>query len=309
MKRFVQVFSSKDRLNIEYINLSTAFETATDSEKKELTRLVKQMHAGLYCQTFTIEQEREDVSVWLKMLEKGPLSGQHIYVAFGCNLSTPKPDILGFTIADIGGNTNCGLIEYIVRKQGFSSVLKGKDMLSYVEGELNNLNMVLNDCRLKGIFWEANDPSKLGYDENAPDKNIDCMSPQKRIDLIKKSYGAKELGFDYIQGPLQECDSPREVAEKICSNLKLFLFNADSYPDLTAQDIKNYICRFNKVVNGANHPRDLKNPEINKMMDELDVMIKYDIPVLLENQTPKQRTLISQACSHSEFQKNTGRDL
>ena len=283
--RFVQSFANNGSLNVEYVNLSRAFEMADENEKKDLTRLTKQLHAGLYCETFTIDEEREDVSVWLKLLKRGRLKGQHIYCVFGLNLASENPDILGFAITDVGGNTNCGLIEYVVRRKGFGAVLKGKDMLAYIEKELNVLNEELNHQKLKGIFWEANDPAKLRDDQ-------DCMSPQKRIDLIQTQYGAKELGFDYVQGPLEECATPKEVALKICKNLKLFQFHADAYPDLTAQDIKNYICRFNKVVNNSDHPRDLKSPEINKMMDQLDLMIEYNIPVLKERQTLKQRALL-----------------
>ena len=55
------------------------------------------------------------------------------------------------------------------------------------------------------------------------------------------------------------------------------------------------------MVNGSSHPRDLKNPEIDKMMDELEVMINHNIPVLLEHQTPEQRTLIAQASAKTGF--------
>ena len=286
--RFVQIFNHKSDFQIEYINFNQAYENATEVEKKQLENLIKKMHAGLYTQTFIIPQEREDVSVWLNVLRVGPLEGQCLYMVFGRALSTSNPDILGFVIADIGGDSNCGLVEYIVRKKGFSTVLSGVDMLAMMEKELNLLNIELNGQPLKGIFWESNDPQKVRADE-------DCMSPQKRIDLIIKKYGAKELGFDYVQGPLEECSDSQTVADKICTNLKLFLYNANSYPHLTAQDIKNYICRFNQVANKSNHPRDLKSPEIDRMMDELDVMIENNIPVVLEQQTPQQRILIQNA--------------
>ena len=301
MRRFVEVFSRKNEKNVEFVNLSNAFEIANDFEKQNLSQFVQKMYDGLYCQTFIIEEERENISVWLEMLEKGKIQGQHIYVAFGYNLSTENPDIIGFVVADIGGESNCGLIEYVVRKKGFSSVLTGNEMISYVEDELNKLNMDLNGCRLKGIFWEVNDPLKLGYNEQSPDETIDCMSPQKRIDLIKEKYGAKELGFSYVQVPLQKCISSAEVDERTCTKLRFFLFNADAYPTLTAQDVKDYICYFNTVVNGSKHPRDLNNPEIDKMMDELDVMINHSIPILLENQTSRQRALIAQASDLVKF--------
>ena len=285
--RFVKTFSENSGIKIEYINLSKSFDIASEEEKKDLTHIVKKMHAGLYSHTFTIKQEREDVSVWLKMLQSGLKNSQHIYVVFGRHLATEKPEILGFTIADIGGHTNCGLIEYVVRKRGFSSVLKGKDMLSYLEKELQTLNQNLTGQKLKGIFWEANDPLKT-------DPSTDCMSPQKRIDLIENEYGAKALGFSYIQGPLCPCKTPEEVESLICTNLKFYLFNANAYPNLTAQDIKNYIFHFNKIVNGAQNPRDLKSPEINKMMDELEFMIEHNISPILEKQTPEQRAMLEQ---------------
>ena len=173
-------------------------------------------------------------------------------------------------------------------------MLTGKAMADYAERELNKLNIAVNGQKLKGIFWEANDPQKVIYDEAHPDYAVDCMTPQKRIDLIEQKYGAKLLGFDYTQGPLKKCDTPQEVAENICSDLKLFQYNAEKYPHLTAQDIKNYVCHFNKIVNGSAHPRNLQSPQIDRMMNELEVMIAYDIPVLAARQTPEHKALLAE---------------
>ena len=292
MTKISQPFEGAESPDIEYVDFGKVFESGNIAEIARAKRLLKQMHDGLYCKTFPIPTEQEDVSVWIDLLEKDRKEGQHIYTCFGRNLDTNHPEILGFVIADIGGSSNCGLIEYVVREKGYSDQLTGKSMLSYVEKELNELNMVVNGQKLKGIFWEANDPEKIEYDEKNPDYSVDCMAPQKRVDLIKKKFGAKLLGFDYTQGPLEECSSPEEVAENICSELKLFQYNADEYPDLTAQDVKKYICHFNKIVNNSDHPRDLKSPEIDRMMNQLEIMIAYDIPVLSEKQTPEQKALL-----------------
>ena len=285
--RFVKTFSESADTKIEYINLSKAFDEASKSEKKDLVHLVENMYFGLYSETFTIEEEREGLDFWLDVLNKGSKKGQRIYVIFGYNLSTPTPDIIGFTIANIGGRSNCGQIDYVVRKRNFSSVLRGRDMLSYTEKELNALNKKLTGQKLKGIFWEANDPLKT-------DPSADCMPPQKRIDLIQKRFGAKELGFHYTQVPLFPCQTQQEAESLICTNLKLYLYNAQVYPDLTAQDVKNYICAFSKAINGLENPRNFKSPELNKMLNELDLMIEHHISPLLEKQTPEQRAMLKQ---------------
>ena len=292
MTSLVEPFVDAQASDIECINFTKAYETANIAEKARLKSLITQMHDGLYCETFPIETEQEDVSVWIDLLEKGAKEGQHIYTCFGRNLNTVHPEILGFVIADIGADSNCGLIEYVVRKKGYTDQLSGKSMLSYVAKELNDLNMQINGQKLKGIFWEANDPAKIQYDENNPDFMVDCMAPQKRIDLIQTRYGARLLGFDYTQGPLEECKTPQEVAESICSALKLFQYNAAEYKDLTAKDIKNYICCFNKVTNNSDHPRHLRSPEMDRMMNQLDLMIEYNIPVLEEKQTADQKELL-----------------
>ena len=72
--RFAEPFG-KSEAGVECVNLSRAFEFADGNEKKALRHLAKKMHAGLYCETFTIAEEREPVQVWLKMLETGMLKG------------------------------------------------------------------------------------------------------------------------------------------------------------------------------------------------------------------------------------------
>ena len=293
MANFAKKFEGAESPDIEFVDFGKVFESGDRAAIMKAKILLTNMHDGLYCETFPIPTEQEDVSVWIKNLEDGPKKGQHIYTCFGRNLNSINPEVLGFAIADIGGASNCGLIEYIVRKKGYSDKLTGKSMLAYVEKELNNLNEAVNGQKLKGIFWEANDPAKIEYDEAHPDYSVDCMAPQKRVDLIEKKFGAKLLGFDYTQGPLEECSSVAEVEENICSELKLFQYNASEYSDLTPQDIKNYICHFNKTVNNSEHPRDLQSPEINRMMNQLDVMIEHNIPVLSQNQTVEHKQLLN----------------
>ena len=53
-------------------------------------------------------------------------------------------------------------------------------MCEHAEKGLRELNQKINKQPLKAIFWEVNDPAKIAYDENDPNRNmIDCMAPQK----------------------------------------------------------------------------------------------------------------------------------
>ena len=61
---------------------------------------------------------------------------------------------------------------------------------------------------------------------------IDCMAPQKRIDLIESRFGCQKLGFDYIQGPLDPCSTPDEVADGVCEELLLYQYKAQNIPML-----------------------------------------------------------------------------
>ena len=143
MSMISKPFEGAKSPDIEYIDFGKVFEKGNSAEIARAKVVLKKMHSGLYCKTFPIPTEQEDVGVWIDCLEKGPKEGQHIYTCFGRRLSSNNPEILGFVIADIGGSSNCGLIEYVVREKGCSDQLTGKSMLAYVEKELNELNMLL----------------------------------------------------------------------------------------------------------------------------------------------------------------------
>lgn len=273
---------------IEFIDFSSVFDSRDTSEIIRSQQLLRLVHQELYCKFFPLENEQESVDCWLDLLRSGPVKGQHVYMVFGRNLNSSAPEIMAFIAAGITGSSSCGLIEYIIREKKYSSCLNGLTICHLMINRLQELNFLINRRPLKAILWEVNNPEKIRYDEQNPDFSIDCMSPRKRCLLLENKYGAKRIGIDYVQGPLRPCGTAEEINRLTCENLLLYLYNAGNYPDFSARDLYQYVCCFNQATNGHKNPCDLKHNGINKMMNQLRLMMDQNIPVLAEKQTPEQ---------------------
>ena len=280
--------------DIEIADFTEIFESKNVNQIKTATDLLIKIHRGIYSRTFPLSNEQEQVEYWLENLSSGVEKGRHIYVAFGYNLFSDNPDVVGFAVGGIAGKSSCGLMEYLVRDKKYSKVLSGKQICEYVETRLQEINLRVNNESLKAILWEANNPEKIRYDENNPDPMVDCMSPKKRCDLIENRYGGKRIGIDYVQGPLSPCKNEEDIKNGMCETLILYLYNADNYHNFNAKDLYNYICCFNEDVNGVYNPYDFKHFGMDKMMRQLQMMTDNDIPLLLEQQTEKQIKMLKE---------------
>ena len=289
-------FPTCNASDIEYVNFNDAFETGDIAVQQEAEGLLRIIYDGIYNDTFPIPSEREDISLWLNNLKNGREKGQQLFTTFGRNLDTNNPEIMGFICCRILDDSNCALIEYLVRDKKYSKELRGIEMCEHLEKELQDVNLKINNQPLKAIFWDANNPEKVKYDENNPDPMVDCMAPQKRINIIEQRYGCKKLGFDYIQGPLKPCVTQAEVDERVCEELSLYQFKAKDYRTVTATDLKKFIINYNKATNQENDPRNLNHHSMNRMMNQLLLMEQENIPIVESEQTEEQRAKIS-VCS------------
>lgn len=120
-------------------------------------------------------------------------------------------------------------------------------------------------------YWEAND----------------CMDPSKRISHIESNFGAKKVGVSYAQAPLEEYDSVEERADMTCEDLKLYVYDADSYPDFRPQHLKKYLDVFAKTFAGA-PAKELGVESLTRVINQLDTMEAEGIPLMSERQTPAQ---------------------
>ena len=287
-------FPARNASDIEYVSFNDAFETGSPVDKRKAEKLLANIHGGLYNDTFPIPCEQESLDYWLNNLRNGREKGQQLLTAFGRNLDSDNPEIMGFICCRVLADSNCALIDYVIRDKDYAGELRGIEMCEHAEKGLNDLNMRINGQPLKAIFWEVNDPAKIEYDENNPDPMIDCMAPQKRIDIIERKFGCQKLGFDYIQGPLEPCSTPEEVADGVCEELLLYQYKAKDYKDVTAADLKKFIINYNKATNQEDNPRSLEFPSMNRMMNQLALMEKEDIPIIACNQSEDQKSKISE---------------
>ena len=199
-----------------------------------------------------------------------------------------NPDIIGLIVSSFYIGCACGLIDYLIRKKECSKILPAAVMLELQEKILKDICWKYEERPLKMILWEANDPEKMTWDDKNPDYMLDCMNPQKRVNHIKRTFDCKQIGITYAQAPLCAVHNQREIDEKICSNLLLFLYKATYYNKASAEDLEQFLISFSQACNG-HFPDQLHNAHIDKMMRQIAVMKRFDIPLLYERQTEDQR--------------------
>lgn len=184
-------FPTRSGSDIEYVSFNDAFETGSPVDKRKAEKLLANIHGGLYNDTFPIPCEQESLDYWLNNLRNGREKGQQLLTAFGRNLDSDNPEIMGFICCRVLADSNCALIDYVIRDKDYAGELRGIEMCEHAEKGLKDLNMRINGQPLKAIFWEVNDPAKIEYDENNPDPMIDCMAPQKELILLNVNSDAK----------------------------------------------------------------------------------------------------------------------
>jgi len=283
--------------NIECVDLNDAFEKGSPVDKRKAEKLLATVHAGIYCDAFPIPCEQESLEYWLGNLQNGRENGQQLLSVFGKNLDSKDPEIMGFICSRTLNDSNCALIDYIIRVKKHEHIISGAEISDHAEKGLNELNMLLNGEPLKAIFWEVNDPAKIKWDENDPNRHeVDCMDPEKRIKIISgKGYEAEEVGFGFVQGPLDVCETQEEIDEGICDTLKLYKLKSQKYNKTTVEDARKFVINYNKRTNGMDDPRKLNNGRMTEMMDQLDLMKKLDIPLMEKMQTEEQQEMIQNA--------------
>lgn len=284
--RFVRKFKN----NIECLNLWEVFSKGTLKEKTFALRLLKQAYDEIYIKTFPIPSEQESFDTWenscFEMHKKKELDVQ-TFTIFGFDLAS-KPILIAFIATSFYKSSATGLIDYIVRLKDFRHILSALEICTYQTVTLQEICRKFDNTDLKMILWEANDPQKIEWDPLKPDYTVDCMDPQKRIDTIENHLNCARIGCDYVQVPIHCVKTDEEIAEGLCDNLLLYMYNAPTYQDATAEDLENWLCTFSKSLNGY-FPNELNHPLISKMMKQVAYMKKKHVPILYQKQTPQQR--------------------
>ncbi|MDR1693809.1 MAG: hypothetical protein LBR70_01255 [Lactobacillaceae bacterium] len=283
---------------IECVDLNDAFEKGgSKSDQQAAAKLLANVHAGIYNDAFPIPCEQESLEYWMGNLQAGREEGQQLLSVFGKDLDSQNPQIMGFICSRVLADSNCALVDYIIRVKEYDNTISGAEICSHAEKGLNDLNNSINGQPLKAIFWEVNDPAKVEWNENDPNRfENDCMDPAKRIKIISgPGYEAEETGFDFVQGPLDECSTQQEINDGVCDTLKLYKLKSEKYNQATAEDAKKFVIRYNMATNGSSNPRELNNEAMITMLDQLDVMIAENIPLMKKQQTKEHRSLIENA--------------
>lgn len=289
----VEPFKTKNSAEIECVIFSNAYNSQDPEKISKAEKLLTEVHDGIYVEHFPLEDEQEPVDVWQGMLEAGDKEGKHVYIAFGKDLDTDHPQIMGFVAAGLYDNS--GLIEYIIRTKDAASELRGTEIVDKAISELNKLSHTVNGKDLNAVYWELNDPEKVEYDENNPDPTVDCMSPQKRLELVQSRYNGKLLGFDYAQAPLTE-------GQNVCSDLRLARIDvkkpdpnesAEEKNRREARELRDYLRDFTYVLTERN-PDEIaaKEPKIRIMFNQVNLMIAKGISPLESAQTDEQKAML-----------------
>ena len=297
-----QPFKTKKSSIIECVIFSDVYNSKNVQKISNAEKLLVSIHDGMYAEHFPHKDEQEPVSVWIKTLELGDEKGKHVYLAFGKNLDSSDPQVMGFAVAGLYDKS--GMLEYIIRTKEAACEIKGTEILEKTIAELNKLSLKINNEEIKYIYWELNDPEKVKYDENNPDPLIDCMSPLKRLELIKKRYGGNLLGIDYVQAPLTK-------EQNVCNNLRLLRIdmkelNLDESViernTREATELKAYLKSFIETLTEKKiEEYALKEPGIMKMFNQINLMIINGISPLEDRQSTIQKELLNACIENVAF--------
>ncbi len=337
--------------DIQRIDFNEIFgnDNATAQDIAAARELLARIHGGLYCRTFPIASEREELTEWFDRLSDGE-SNQSIqfFSVYGKNLEdAERAEIIGLIVSEYFKGQGCGIICYVIREKSYEDILPAKIMCDRHEILMREVCRRVDGHPLKAIFWEANDYRALmikaieksdmmgsaaknicmNYIKSAFDageelslkdiadfentyfilhgkeywRNLDCMDPRKRARHIEKVYGARRLGFYYVQSPLGWYDTveEREAMSSDCMNL--YIYNADAYPDFGIQDIRSYIRFFATVFSRAESSEALGLAAVDKMVAQIDTMEDCNISIWADEQREGDRALLYGEPLHAEY--------
>lgn len=281
--------------NFQYIDLYDVFSAGNRAEKEQGLFLLGKAYREIYLKMFPVPSEQEAFEDWCDNLENaGKNHDVQSFSLYGFDLDRKNPKIVGLIVTSFYKGCACGLIDYLIREKAYSKSLPAVKMLDMQEKILKRICLKFDGAPLKMILWEANDPKRIAWDDNAPDYTKDCMNPQKRVDHIRRCFDCRQIGVDYAQAPIRVVRDQREIDENVCDNLLLFLYKAGKYAGATPNDLERFLISFSKACNG-NPPDRLNNRYIDRMMRQISVMKSLNIPLLHENQTDEQRQALKNA--------------
>lgn len=295
---------------IERVDFNEVFATGSDADKHTAEALLEKIHAGIYCSTFPIPSEQEALGDWVERLHKGDAhEPRQFFTAYGRNLDDPEhAEIVGFIVSEYYNGTRTGLFNYVLRDKHYSNAFPAKEMCDHHMNLMQHACKQIDGTSLKGALWEANDPHHEDFKDGAWREN-DCMDPAKRCSHIEQHFGARRLGFNYAQSPLEALDDANDRRDMTCDALLLYQYDADHYPDFNAHDVKAFLSKFRHSFSGAAHDGDhLDVPALAKMDNQLAEMMTHDIPVRADQQTMPQRIRVENAHRAHANHADTARD-
>lgn len=319
--------SQSSKRDIACIDFNVIFANGNEAQKTAAKDLLKHLHTGIYTKTFPLENEREAVSDWIERLDNGVQQDPYqIFTAAIDIKDKAEPGVAGFIVSEYYGDTQTGLINYVIRSEDYIGQLPAKELCDRHVAFMKARCHDVGDGELKGVLWEANDPAKFeeyfqktdelivklrenGYltseeqvdairsytkggqkilhnaTKNAmqselqlPEESrnithlqqelmeIDCLDPIRRIQHITQEFGARMIDIPYAQAPLAPPANPQEAKEGTCSDLRLFLYDADSFPEYSASDLQKYLHKFCENFTGASLEK------MGEMVPELEIM-------------------------------------
>jgi hypothetical protein len=251
-------------------------------EQRSQINLLKAIYDGIYTTTFPKEEEREPLASWLEALSSNDNNPQQFINAHFANkeraqelanqiaserdgtkrakLQTEFTSLtIGFVVSEHYGDDKnneednrieklptptSALINYVIRNQDFTGGDYPANLM--VDHQLKQLS---NHAETRGermiaAFWEANIPERVKYvkKDGSVDTNEDVMHPQRRLQCLEETYGAKNLNFKWVQPPL-------DVDQGMCDALYLYSYPVpDLDPPATKEEIidalKEYVNKF-----------------------------------------------------------------
>lgn len=278
-------FIAKSGAELEYVSLIDVYNNGTLISKGRAHKLFKKVYNGIYQEAFPLPDERELFCDWVRLVETG---GKEL-ITFGKDLESDNPIIMGFVSSAVLGDSCCGMVDYRIRDKKYKQILSGAEISAKSEEAILAMNYNLNRKPLKMIVGEINNPEKLNWNENDPNRfTIDCMNPQKRVDHFTSKMGYKKIGIDYVQVPLRK-------DKNVCKSLLLMQHSPERYPDATAEDLEKLIINYYQITTGDNNPYNFNDRDLNRMMNQIKIMKTYNIPIHAEKQSSYQKQLIQTA--------------
>lgn len=183
-------YISKNDHWVERMDLNEVFGRSDSAEDLAgALYLLSRAYSEIYCSTFPITSEREDVSQWLVRLSHGEKSPSIQFISlYGKNLADPeRAEIGGMICSEYFKGTKTGIICYVTREKSFRVDLKAKNMCDHHEKLLRNACRKIDRAELEAVFWEANDYRTLLRDAITSSELIHPKTKGYYIETINKA--------------------------------------------------------------------------------------------------------------------------